>query len=358
MAHRYLRFRQHLAQHALAQFAASVKSTAEIVLLVSGPLLLGLFAMLALPPMAAATLPWFQAVPLLLLHGLLMSMPMLLLRKRVLPQDVVQWLHALPVPPRLQLAADALVAGMLAGPLALAYLVSAAIWLIHGPAWLAPLSGVGATVFSLLVTWAASTAILGLRARLDAPKARWQHHLRPAPASYAARGLRPLTLLLWHRLYWLPFWRAENVVGWQQSVLLCAAVACALGWMWVPAARGALDLCANTLLLVLTDRGDKAVREQAELLRPVMAPWPLQARLLGSSARTFALAPGLLVLAVLFAAGLAGGAWSHTAGRLYLVLACAVQLLLVTLPFNPRGRVGLVMAAIVMLTAVGSEVWN
>jgi hypothetical protein len=53
------------------------------------------------------------------------------------------------------------------------------------------------------------------------------------------------------------------------------------------------------------------------------------------------------------------GAWDRGAGRVYLALACVAQLLLVAIPrCNPRGRVALVVASILVLAAVGSEIWN
>jgi hypothetical protein len=112
-------------------------------------------------------------------------------------------------------------------------------------------------------------------------------------------------------------------------------------------------------LVLLADRGDKAVREQLDVLRPVMAAWPLRRGALELWARAFSLAPVMLVLALLWAAGRSHGRWHHTAGRVYLALAVLAALLLVAIRrFNPRGRVGLVVASIVVLTAGGSERWN
>jgi hypothetical protein len=360
--HRYVTFRLRLAKHALRQFAASVKSGAEIVLIIFAQVLVGLFALIALPPMYAASLPLPQSIPLLAAHALAMTLPMWLLRKRVLPLEVVRWLHPLPVPRHVGLAADALVAGMLAGPLALAYAVSAAIWLNHRPDWLQPAPAIAGTLFSFLLTWTCSGAILILRGRLAGPGLRWQRTMPAALAQYAASALQPRTLLLWHRLFWLPFWRADNVTGLRQTLLLLAALASALVWMMalptvVP--RGVLALCFSALLVLLTDRGDKAVREQIGVLRQVMAAWPLPAHTLLRWARAFSLAPALLALALLFALGNSQGAWDRTAGRAYLAFACAAQVLLVAIPrFNARGRVALVVVSVLILAAVGSEIWK
>ena len=68
--------------------------------------------------------------------------------------------------------------------------------------------------------------------------------------------------------------------------------------------------------------------------------------------RALTLAPSLLVCAVLFASG----TWPHLAGRLYLALAFIAPALLVALPaVTPRARVAWVVAAILILTAIGSE---
>ena len=361
MVHRYVTFRFRLALHALRQFAASFQSSAEIVLIVFAQVLIGLFALLALPPMYAASLPLSQSIPLLAAHALAMTLPLWLLRKRVLPLEVVRWLHPLPVPRHVALAADALVAGLLAGPLALAYAVSAAIWLYQRPDWLQPAPAITGIVFSLLLTWACSTTALALRRRRSVPSLRWQRAMPSAPSQYLPRALHSRTFLLWHRLFWLPFWRADNVVGVQQTALLLAGLGCALTWMLAPpmvVPRAVLGLGFSALLVLLADRGDKAVREQIGVLHPVMAAWPLDARGLLRWARAFSVAAPLLLVALLLVLGSTEGAWDRTAGRVYLAVACAAPLLLVAIPrFNPRGRVALVVVSILILTAVGSEIW-
>ncbi|RSZ58202.1 hypothetical protein HF313_00435 [Massilia atriviolacea] len=361
MAHAYVTFRRRLAIHAFRRFAASLKSSAEILLLVFAQVVLGLFALAALPPMYAASQAGLPAIGLLLAHGLAMALPALLVRKRVLPLDVVYWLRRLPVPPSTRLAADAQVAAMMVGPLALLYAVSAAIWLWQRPDWLLPVRGVLGTLFSLLLSYACTVALLWLRARRAPASARWQRRLAPPPLRYAARQWRWRVPMLWHRLFWLPFWRNENMVGRQQSLMLAAAVGSALPWMQAPPgiARALLALATSALMVLLTDRGDKAVREQIGALRPLIAAWPLQARALELAARAFALLPALLVLAIVFAGGLPHGVWTRPAGRVYLLLGCVAQLLLVAIPrFTPRARVGLVVVQILVLTAVGSELWQ
>jgi hypothetical protein len=358
--HPYVRFRIRLTRHALAQLAASMRGSAEIVALLLGPALVGLLAVAALPPMVAASLPLPESIPLLAANAIALTAPLFLLRKRVLPLDVVQWLHALPVPPRVRLAADALVAAVLSGPLALAYALSLAVWLYQQPAWLQPLPAVTGTAVSLLLTWAATTLLLRLRGSMPAPR-RQAPQARAAYRPLAQRGTRASALFLWHKLYWLPLWRADHGAGRQQAMLLLGALASALAWMLAPLSipRGAWSLATSFLLVLLTDRCDKAAREQAARLRPVIAAWPLRSGKLDWLARALATAPALLVLALLAAAGLAAGAWQGVAGKVYLALACCAQPLLVaTPPFTPRGRMGLVAISILLLTAVGSEIWK
>ncbi len=357
----YVTFRYHLARHALRQFAASLKSSAEILLLVGANVFIGLLAMSAFPAMYAMTLPPLQAAAVLLAHAVIMAIPVALLRKRVLPADVVRWTHSLPVPALMQLRAEAVVAGLLVGPLALLYLVSAAILLWYQPPWLLPVRGVLATLASLVLTYALATAVLWRRSHHRGRPHFWQRAANPGAQTYTVRAAGPRLPMLWHRLFWLPFWRLDNVVGWQQSVLLAAALASAFAWMQVDAGftRGLLAFATAILMVLLTDRGDKAVREQTALLQPVMASWPVSARGVFMFARMFSLAPALLVLLLVFAGGATHGLWAYTAGRVYLAAACIGQLLLVATPVsNERFRVGLVVFEIVLLTAVGTELWK
>lgn len=360
MAHAYVTFRIRLARHALREFAASLKSSGEILVLAGSHVLIGLFALSAYPAMYAASMAPHYALPLLFAHALAMAVPLALLRKRVLPLAVVQWAHRLPLPPLVQLRADAAVAGLLVGPLALLYTISASILLYTRTDWLLPVRGVLGTLFSLALTYACSIAVLTLRSRRAASHRFWQRAASgPAPA-YASSRFALRVPALWRRLFWLPFWRADNVIGLQQAILFGAGIASALAWLLLSHGfmRGVLALVTCALLMVLTDRGDKAVREQAALLRPVMAPWPMDARPLFMLARLFSVAPSLLVLLAAFAAGLQQDLWSRNAGHAFLVIGAAAHFVLVATPLsNPRFRVGLVVVLIVLLTAIGSELW-
>ncbi|MYM29489.1 hypothetical protein GTP58_14250 [Duganella sp. CY15W] len=371
----YPRFRLRLARHALLQFAASLKSSLEYILLIFAQVLLGLIAVIALPGLFAATQPWPQALGLFVGQTLFIAAPVWLLRKRLHPAAVIAWSRPLPITARHRWQADAAVAGMIVGPLSGAYAISAAIWLYQWPDWLRPVApqAIMLTVVSLLLGWLLATLILMHRAR--PPAARKPGRSRPAPTAYrsapsvrrsARRGVFGGAAKLsyyWRQLFWLPFWRAENVVGIQQTLLLTGALGSIAVWLWHPPLIPPIvwGISAAMMTMLLTDRGDKAVSEQITLLRPVAASWPVPAAHLYRLAMLFTLLPGVCVL-LWFAAltlGRSAPGYSHTVASVWICCAGIAQIALISLRrLSTRGRVGLVIGAIVILTAIGSELWN
>ncbi|WP_332853921.1 hypothetical protein [Duganella sp. S19_KUP01_CR8] len=372
----YLRFRIRMAHQAMLQFVASFKTSLEYILLGFGQVLVGLIACLALPGLFAATRPWPQALGLFAGQALVASAPVWLLRKRLLPAQALLWCRPLPIPAGLQWRANIAVAGMIIVPLSVAYAISTTIWLYQWPDWLRPVApqALLLTTGSLLLGWIISTLVLAQRCRL--PAAARLDPDRRAPGPYAprafanagARAQRMRTALYhWRQLFWLPFWRAENVVGIQQTALLLGAALGIAVWLWhppvVPPALWGFN--AAILLMLLTDRGDKAVTEQIALLRPVAAAWPARIERLFRFARVSTLLPGLAVMAwfALLTLGHLGRAdsagYSTTVATVWLCFAGVAQVAVVSLRrLSVRGRVGLVISAIIILTAIGSELWN
>jgi hypothetical protein len=384
MKNSYLHFRLRLARHALLQFVSSLKSSLEYIVLGFAPVLVGLLAVIALPGLFAATRPWPEALGLIAAQVVLCSAPVWLLRKRLLPAAVLQWSHPLPIGTRRKWGADAAVAAMIVGPLSGVYAISTAIWLYQWPDWLRPVApqALLLTLATLLLSWLLSTWTLARRNRLPAagkpprarrapsayaprtaPSARSAASATDAASSATAAAALPAYAYYWKQLFWLPFWRAENVVGIQQTLLLAGALLSIGVWLWhppivPPALWGA---CAALMSMLLTDRGDKAVAEQIALLRPVAASWPLHTDRLYRLAMLFTLLPALCVLAC-FAAltlGRPADGYSHTVAVVWLVFSAIVHLAIVALRrLSVRGRVGLVIGAILILTAIGSELWN
>ncbi|WP_373989599.1 hypothetical protein [Duganella sp. BuS-21] len=368
MKNSYLHFRLRLARHALLQFVSSLKSSLEYILLGFGPVLFGLLAVIALPGLFAATRPWPEALGLVAGQVLLGSAPVWLLRKRLLPAAVLQWSYPLPIGARRMWGADAAVAAMIVGPLSGAYAISTAIWLYQWPDWLRPVApqALLLTLASLLLSWLLSTWTLAHRNRR--PAAGKPPRARRAPSAYAPRtnaatAALPTYAYYWQQLFWLPFWRADNVVGIQQTLLLAGALLSIGVWLWHPAIvpPALWGACAALMSMLLTDRGDKAVAEQIALLRPVAANWPLHTERLYRLAMLFTLLPALSVLAC-FAAltlGRPADGYSHTVAVVWLVFSALVHVAIVALRrLSVRGRVGLVIGAILILTAIGSELWN
>ncbi|MBV7538080.1 hypothetical protein KW842_20105 [Duganella sp. sic0402] len=365
----YQRFRLRLAQHALLQFATSLQSSFEYILLAFAPVILGLLACIALPGLLAATQPWPEALGLFAGQTILASAPVWLLRKRLHPAAVLLWTRPLPVPARDRWLADAAVAGMIVGPLSLAYSVSTAIWLYQWPDWLRPVAPQALLLTLALLAWLLSTLTLARRSRI--PAARKPGRSRPAPTVYLPSPRAPAAdapqirrlAYFWRQLFWLPFWRAENPVGVQQSLLLAGALFSIAVWLWrppmIPPALWAA--CAALLTMLLTDRGDKAVAEQISLLRPIAASWPLNAATLYRLAMLFTLLPAACVVGwfALLTLGRDAPGYSHTVALVWLCFVALAQIALITLrQLSTRGRVGLIIGAIIILTAIGSELWN
>lgn len=360
MPHPYTTFRLRLARHAIAQLAARLRGSAEIVVMVMGPAIVGLLAFAAMPPMLAAAQPLVLALPLLCLHALAMSLPVALLRPQVVPAHVRAWLHPLPLSPTRQLRAGAAVAALLTAPLALAYAASLAIWLYERPDWLAPARAVAGTLLSFLLTWACATWLLVRAVALPAVP-------RQAPAAAAGSGSAPHLdigtgwLYRWRQLFWLPLWRNGSLAGPRQAALLAGTLLATVVWMRTPAGvpRAFGAMLASALLVLLVHEADSALRSQLARLQVLTAAWPLDLAALARRARGLLLLGLALVLASVAALGWPAHAWDHTAGHLWLTCAGAsAALLVLTPPFSARGRMALVALAIMLLCATGSKLWN
>lgn len=343
--------RLKLTRHAIAALILSMRSSAEILMLVFGPALIGLIAVIALPPLYASSRPFPEASMLILMHAFLMAAPLWMLRGRLLPPAVVAWLRMMPISLGLQIRTDLAVAGAFMLPLAGAYLASALVWIYNVPATAALLSSVS-------ITWGLAAGILTLRARwrprptrrIREPEASALRHIYAPP--------RNETGFWYRRLFWLPFVRNENHLVRQQLLLTAAACATAIAWFQpaLHAVRGVCGLFTSGLMIIMTDRADKAVRAQIAYLRMVTRSWPLPVLRVEMLARCISAVPALCVAGLLVTQASMYGTVRGTPGVVYLsVLTFSIALLIGVPTFTPRGRVGWIVLSIFLLTAIGSE---
>jgi hypothetical protein len=346
LAHPYLAFRTRLARHGLAQFVESIRSLAVMAVFLFSQMLLATIALIAFPPMYFASNGHWA---LLLAYALLLALPCYLLRHRLLPADVVLWLRSRPVHASMRWRADLTAAGLLLAPLALATALSAGLILFYGAPWLRTATALSGTAFVLLLAWFASALGLGLRQQGVRSTLRATERQQDRAPLRARAGL----LRQWRLLYWDPFWRMENSIGIQQCGFFAGAVLGAVSWMWLDVAPDIVaNILTSALIVIVTDRGDQAVRAQQQRIAPALAAWPRNTLLLNLFARGFSALPALLTLGLLLAGGIAGS----RAGLVYIALGLITVLLLIVPPqLSIRARPGIVLVSMVAMMAAGSE---
>lgn len=363
----YVDFRLRLARFALTELVRTLKSSAPIMLGILGPALAALLAFISAPLFYAPKFELAIAIALTAAQSVVATLPILLLRNRLLPTDVVQWLRALPVPRLAQLWADALVVGLIMRPLSIAYAISAGIWLWEFPAWLQPVwqRGILLIASSLLCTWGLGVAVLYFRCRpLRFPGGSLARSTSLRKVSLApGRRFRSTSFLLWYHLLWLPFWRGRHArVGIRQTALFLTALAAMLGWMWpvFDLSRAVWGSASSILLVMLTALADTSLTRQMHLLQPTLATWPFEPRRIEIGRYLLTLLPGLFLLLTFTALVLLNGALVHpNVLALYIGATCLAHTLLVFFSQSAsRGRVIMFAVSVFVLSAIGSELWN
>ena len=370
----YTRFQRKLAWHGIRQFAASLRGSSEVILLVAGQALLATLALLSGPLWLCAL--WLQRgqMPLSILalwlgYSALMALPVWLLRQRLLPPEVVLWSRALPLPPKAYLRAHAATVALLVQPLALGYIISSFALLSQSPE-LIPLwpLGVALQLGSLALTFGLGLWIMHARRRklCASPQfdAKWAsaHPAGTALAPYAIRPLRPRLLHIWHRLFWLPFWRLENGIGVKQCVLF--GLSCLMFALWLyplsPLPRGILGWFASSAILILTDQGYKAVQEQMQSMTPHLRALPLRFAHLQWFTSAASLLPAALILCAVSAWLWLHGAQVHGGvARWYVGTQVAAHLCLLACGrLSQPARARILILYMVILTAMGTELWQ
>lgn len=278
---------------------------APIVLVVMGPLIVGLIAFIALGPLMAPSFGLAQGAALVFGQSAMIALPLFLARKLVLPDSVLAWRAGLPIRWQTQLAADAWAATVLLSPLFAACLLSALVWFWQWPRWLRPVWGVSVLCLlaSMFGAWCFGVLMLAMRGRT---LLRWSLPVK----TFTRIGAGKIERLGWKQwgilrdLILRPVWRSNSMV-WQvlHPLLIIIAASC-IGVIslveptQVPW-RAAFSLVVATVVVGLTLWRDSVMQANLAHLSQEIPAWPVSFSRLVMFARVWAVWPGN-ALAVFF----------------------------------------------------------
>jgi hypothetical protein len=367
----YSQFHVKQALHGIREFALSLKGSMEMILLAAGQVILMALAFLAWPLwMGALWLsehwPMSYVVALVLAHSGTMALPIFLLRKRLLPKDSFVWGLALPITPRMRWLAHFCVARLFVLPLSVGYLISSiACWMQLPATHAVWASALTLLLISLLLVLVFGTLILTWRYKSLVRHSR-SSVLLEAPVvhhdPYQQLPLKPRLLQQWYRLFFLPFWRMENGIGKQQTVLFISAMTLFSMWCIIttPFMRFLLCISAISFTLVVTDQGVKALQEHWQTMRPVLRSLPFKLFQLHALNGFLSLLPACVVLLWLSLLLSTQAEKIHVGVALwFLAMSLLAHIILVSfVRLSSAGRARIVFFSIVLLSAFGSELWK
>ncbi|MFZ6871333.1 hypothetical protein ACO0LF_04600 [Undibacterium sp. Di27W] len=343
----------------------------EVILLAAGQAMLMAVALLSWPLWLNAIWmsehwPLQNVLGVLLAYSAILTLPIFLLRKRLLPRDVLLWSRALPVKPSARWLAHVAVVRLFIFPLGIAYALSTlACWFEMPAIHQVAVTGIAMMLITLALILLFGTLVLHLRQQsLEWRLMRATLHkpLAISMLSYQQQSQRPGLLHQWYKLFWLPFWRLENGIGIKQCILFISAAA--MFWLWLqpgsPFVRFLFCISASSLALIVTDQGSKAVQEQMQRLRPHLRALPFALLPLEILSKFMCIIPANVLLA-LFAVLLFGKGDSFHAGvaHWYIGAQLIAQVIIVSLShLSSAVRARIIILFMVILTAIGSELWN
>lgn len=326
--------------------SATMLHAAPIVMLVMGPLIVGLIAFIALAPLMAPSFSPAQGAALVFGQSALIALPLFLARKLVLPDSVLAWRAGLPIRWQVRLAADACAAAVLLSPLFAACLLSALVWFWQWPRWLRPVwcTSVLCLLASILGAWCFGVVMLAMRGRTlggfsfsaKAPN-RIDGGKTVVPDWRRWGILRDLILR--------PHWRSRSMV-WQvlHPFLLLVAVGC-IGVIslvepaYVPW-RAAFSLVVATLVVGLTLWRDSVMQANLAHLSKEISAWPVSFSGLAMFNRLWTVWPGSALAVFFLATYLNRVPWSAVAATFFgLTLAGPYAMLALSRSATP-GRAG------------------
>ncbi|MFZ6754915.1 hypothetical protein ACO0KY_16215 [Undibacterium sp. Dicai25W] len=365
----FSQFHAKQARHNLYQFAASLKSSVEVLLLAAGQIILMAIALLSWPVWQSATwmyeqLSWFNAIALFIGYSALLSSPVFLLRQRLLPTELMAWARTLPLPPHAHVLAHIAVVKLFLLPLTAGFVLSSiCYWTQIAINYRVMAIGSVLLLLSLALILLFGCLILQIRYQHYESQLKrntlTEYHSPPAQP-FLQQHRHTSLLSQWYKLFFLPFWRLENGIGVQQCFLFGAAGLAQ--WLWLeqnsPFIRFLFCIGASSLCLLLTDRGSKAVQEQMLRLRPHLRALPLHLVRLEIMSQFMCLIPGLALVA-LFAILLSNKVNIHTGVVHWYIGALGIAHLCIVACSHSAAatRARILILFLAILTAIGSELW-
>lgn len=333
-----------------------------MVMGVLGPALLGALAFIALPGCYAASQGGLEELGLMGAAALVMAIPLYLLRHSLMPGDVVEWSHALPVSRRDRLKADAACVNLLLLPSIIATGISLSVWLWQLPPWLAPYWRQALIDNAAILAMAYVLGLGLLHARGTPPTSKVRRVRRKGPS----RGLtlRRGEQRLWRHLLWLPFIRDSQHTGLKQGLLTGASALAIVLWLLpdspVPWPRAVTGLLVSGLILLQVTQADKFLRGRLEQVAPLLRSLPISNTKVALYSRLLVAAPALVAVAVFGLTVLRHASYVNTTPSLLYggcVLLATGGIVFRTKP-ESHPRIMLVVLSICIQTAIGSEIWK
>jgi len=349
----YIRLRFYLANFAIKNFINSFKSSSEILILVFGPGLLGLLACVALPTIYASTQPPLLALVIIGLYAFVLSVPVLILKKRMLPRDVNIWLRGFPISTKMELQASLIISLIFLLPLIVVFAISFAIWSYQAPKWFSLLAALGSTILSLSICFTICVTSLFLLCRSNITVTC---SIRARPQPYCGKRARLLrSLTLFHHIFLLRSWRQPNRTAFYLGTILSLTLTSSLLWIFIKINPAELlcGIATSTLFLIMIDRADKYLRECSAVMTSTIKAWPINFSQIILLAQLFLFLTGaIIIFLIVFGKGVV----LTRSGEFYLFTAFLCQLLLIfPKHISPRSRVGLIVLGICLLSSAGSE---
>lgn len=358
----YQAFRYQVAFRSLLSLLASMQKSLPLLLGVLGPSIVGAAAFIAFPGCYAASKGILDGLGVASGAAFLLATPLYALQHRLLPADVIQWSHGLPVSRSERLRADVSCVRIIMAPLGGLGIISLVIWLWQMPKWLAPIwpQAIAVNVAIFGAAYLLGTTLL---------------HVRGAQASgetYRSRGAKAVRYLKfrrgwhtqWHHLLWLPFWRDGQYARVKQFALAGVSTVAIIMWLLpsnqLPWPRTATCLLASFLIMLQVTHADKVLQRQLAHVSPLLRCLPIRPWELNLYPCLIAVAPALLAIGAFGAMAVSFPDFvAAIPATLYAI--CAL-LAVIGVVFWTRTethlRLALVALSICVETAIGSELWK